>query len=112
MEQNQKILFIYPLPPLLTSLRFIPFTTEDINGCTTEAAKGANNSEMYQPSCFFISCSTVSVIPSINTFKSSNDFMNLIISFISSLEIIKSKSFSYSDSCFCSYFSFKFINRI
>ena len=36
------------------------------------------------PSSFFISCFTVSVIPSINTFESFNDFMILIIPFISS----------------------------
>ena len=36
-----------------------------------------------------ISCITVSVTPSINTPKSSNDFIILIISFISSLEINK-----------------------
>ena len=36
---------------------------------------------------FFISCFTVSVTPSINTPKSSSDFMILIISFISSFEI-------------------------
>ena len=42
---------------------------------------------------FFISCFTVSVIPSINTFESSNDFMILIISFISSFEISKVNPF-------------------
>ena len=38
---------------------------------------------------FFISCFTVSVIPSSNTFESSNDFMILITSFISSFKINK-----------------------
>ena len=38
---------------------------------------------------FFISCFTVSVIPSNNTFESSRDLMILIISFISSFEMNK-----------------------
>ena len=38
---------------------------------------------------FFFSCFTVSVIPSINTFESSINFMILIISFISSFELNK-----------------------
>ena len=42
---------------------------------------------------FFISCFTVSVIPSVNTFDSSNDFMVLVISFISSFEINKVNPF-------------------
>ena len=41
------------------------------------------------PSCFLVSYFTVSVIPSINTPQSSNDFIILIRSFISSFEIIK-----------------------
>ena len=42
---------------------------------------------------FFISCFTVSVTQSINTPKSSNDFLMLIISFISSFKINKVKLF-------------------
>ena len=42
---------------------------------------------------FFISCFTVSVTPSINTSKSSNDFIILIISFISLFEINKVNPF-------------------
>ena len=38
---------------------------------------------------FFILCFTVSVTPSINTPESFNDFMTLIISFISSFDINK-----------------------
>ena len=45
-------------------------------------------------SCFFISCFTVSITPSINTRESSNDFMILIISFISSFEISKNPFFA------------------
>ena len=41
----------------------------------------------------FISFFTVSVLPSINTPESSNDFMILIISFISSFEINKVNTF-------------------
>ena len=43
---------------------------------------------------FFILCLTVSVTPSINTPESSNDFIILIISFISSFEINKVTPFS------------------
>ena len=42
---------------------------------------------------FFISCFTISVTPSINTPKSSNDFIILIISFISSLKTNKVNPF-------------------
>ena len=42
---------------------------------------------------FFISCFAVSVTPSINTPKSSNDFMILLILFISSFEINKVNPF-------------------
>ena len=42
---------------------------------------------------FFISLFTVSVIPSINTFEYPNDFMILIISFISSFKIDKVNPF-------------------
>ena len=41
MEQNLKCLSICPLPALLTPLPLIPFTIEEITGCTNEAAKGA-----------------------------------------------------------------------
>ena len=66
-------------------------STEEITDCTIEVAKGANKAPRKQSSCccFFIIISgfTVSVTPSINTPKSYNDFMILIISFISSFEI-------------------------
>ena len=74
---------MYPFPALLTPLPLIPFTTEEITGCTNEAAKGAKEAGRNSPSYFFISCFTVSVIPSINTFESSNGFMIFLISFIS-----------------------------
>ena len=36
------MLFIYPLPALLTPLPHTPYTTEEITGFTNEAAKGVN----------------------------------------------------------------------
>ena len=54
MEQDEKSLSIYPLPALLTPLPLIPFTTEEITGCTNEAAKGANKAPRNLPFCFFI----------------------------------------------------------
>ena len=67
MERNLKFLSVYPLPALLTPLPRIPFATEEITGCTIYAVKGANEVARNPPSCFFISCFTVSVTPSINT---------------------------------------------
>ena len=61
MKQIWKILFIYPLPALLTQLPVIPFTKEEITGCTNEAAKGDNKAPKNPPSCFFISSCTVSI---------------------------------------------------
>ena len=34
---------MYPLPALLTPLQLLPFTTEEITGCSNVASKGANN---------------------------------------------------------------------
>ena len=70
----------------------IPFSTEEITGCTNEATNGGNEVPRDLPSCFFISCFTVSVTQSINTPESFNDFM-ILISFISSFEIKKVNSF-------------------
>ena len=78
---------------LLTPLPLIPFTIDEISGCTNEAAKSATKAPRNPPSCFFISSFTVSVTPSINTPESSNDFTILIISFISSFEINKANPF-------------------
>ena len=55
-------------------------------------AKGANNAPSNSLFCFFISCFTVSVNPSINTPKYFNDLM-ILISFISPFEINKVNSF-------------------
>ena len=57
---------MYPLLALLTPLPLIPFTTEEITNCNNEVAKDANKVPRNPPSCFFISCFTVSVIPSIH----------------------------------------------
>ena len=86
-------LSIYPLPPLLTPLSPIPLTTEEITGYTNEATKGANKAGRVFL-VFLITCSAVSVTPSINIFESSNDFMILIISFISPFKINKVNPFS------------------
>ena len=50
--------------------------------------------QLNQPSCFFISCFTVSATPSINTLESFNDFMILIILFTSSFEANKVNPFT------------------
>ena len=59
MEQNYK--FVCPFPAPLSTLPFIPFTTEEITGCTNEATKSANKAKKNSPSCSFISCFAVSV---------------------------------------------------
>ena len=51
MEGNY-ILSTYPHPAPLTPLPLIPFTTEEITGCTNEAAKGANKAPRDLSSCF------------------------------------------------------------
>ena len=68
LQQNKKILSTYSLPALLTPLPVIPFTTEEITGCTNEVTKGVNKAGRNPPSCFLISYFTVSVIPSTNIF--------------------------------------------
>ena len=100
MERNEKLLFVYLLPALLTPLPLMPFTNEEITCFTIEAAKSANKAPRNPPSCFFISCFTVSVIPSINTPESFHDFMILIIAFISSYEINKVNPFPALPSLF------------
>ena len=77
VELNFLSIYLYPL---------IPFTTEEITGCTKEAARYSNKNQRNLRSCFFISCFTVSLTLSTNSLKSSNDFMILIISFISSFK--------------------------
>ena len=64
-----------------------------MTGCADEAPKGANKAPANPPSYFSISCFTASVTPSISTPESSNDFMILIILFISLFEINKVNPF-------------------
>ena len=52
MELKWKVLCVHPLPALLNPLRLIPFTTEEIIGCTNEAAKGTKKAPRNPPSCF------------------------------------------------------------
>ena len=80
---------MYPLPALLTPLLLIPFIIEEMTGCTNKAAKDANKTPRNPSSCVFISCFTVSVTSLVNIPDSSNDFIILIISVISSFGINK-----------------------
>ena len=83
-------LYIYiPLPVLIIPLPIIPFATEKITSCATEAAKGANKNS--KKSCFLFSISffTITVTPFINTPECSNHFIILIISLISPFKINK-----------------------
>ena len=66
----------------------IPFTAEEMAGCTTEATKGATKEKRDPPSFFFFFYFMFYclVTPSTNTSESSSSFTSLIISSISSLE--------------------------
>ena len=97
---------MYPLPALLTHPPFIPFNIEENTGGTNEVAKGTNKAPRNPPFC--ISCFTVSLTPSINTHESSNYFMILIISYISSFKINKVNPFPALTARFPFIF-FKFI---
>ena len=55
-----------PFPVLLTPLSVIHFTSEDIKGCNNAGAIDAIIAPRNPLSCFFISCFTVSVAPSID----------------------------------------------
>ena len=65
MERKSKFFSMYPFPALLTPFPLIPSNTEEITGCNNEVAKGANTVGGNPSSCYFISCFTFSVIPSI-----------------------------------------------
>ena len=69
------------------------FTSKEITDCINEATKGANKAPRNPPSYFFISFFTISVTPSINTPESFNDFMILIILFISAFKINEVNAF-------------------
>ena len=51
---TKNFLSIYPLPAFLTPLPPIRFATEEITGCTIDAAKGANKATMNPLAYFFI----------------------------------------------------------
>ena len=53
--------FIYPLSAFLPPLPLIPFTTEEITGCTIEANNDDNKALINLLSCAFLSCFTVSL---------------------------------------------------
>ena len=54
VEWNENLSSIYPLAALLAPLPLIPFSADEITGCTNELAKGANKSPRYLLYCFFI----------------------------------------------------------
>ena len=56
-----------PLPDLMTPFPKKPPINEEVTVAVNEAATGANKVARNPASCFFISCFTVSVTPSINT---------------------------------------------
>ena len=72
-------MFIYPPPAFRTPFPLMSFPTEEITGCTNEAAKGANKASRNQLSCCFILSFPVSVTSAINTCESSNDFITFLI---------------------------------
>ena len=92
-SRTKTVLSIYPLTVFLTPLPPTRFSTEKIIGCTFEVAKGANKATRNPHFCFYISCFTALLTPSMNKPESSNDFMILIISFISSFEANKVNTF-------------------
>ena len=92
MEWNYSFLFMDPLPDLLTSFSLSTLSTEEITGCSIEATKVAYKAPRNLRFCFFVACFTVSVPPSLNTPKSSNDFMILTLLFISSFKKKKKKN--------------------
>ena len=61
------IYIIIAFPALVTPFPEIPFTNEEAIGCVNEASIGDKKGRRNPLSCFFISCFTVSVSPSINT---------------------------------------------
>ena len=75
-------LSIYPLPAFLTPIPLIPFTKEEITSFTKEANKVANKAPRSPSCCFLFHVFLFQLTPSVNTPKSFNNFMILIISFI------------------------------
>ena len=52
MERKNDFLSTYSRPDLLTPVPLIPFTTEEVTGCTNEMDKGVNKAPRNPPSCF------------------------------------------------------------
>ena len=98
---NKRILPSCPFPALVTPFLDKVFTNEEATDCINkevigainEAAMGAIMAPRNSPSCFFISCFPVPVVPSINRPEYFSDFTILITSFISSLKMNKVNPF-------------------
>ena len=98
---NKRIPLCCPFPVLLTHFSVIAFINEETTGCVNKEAVGGINEANINviialrnlPSCFFISCFTVSVAPSVNKPDFSSSYKILIISSISSFEINKVNPF-------------------
>ena len=85
-EQNVTFSFIYPLPAPLTPLPAIPFVLTKLKTVPLKHLKKLTKHQEILLLIFFISCFTVSVTPSINTYEFSSDFIISTISFISSFK--------------------------
>ena len=101
MEMNQNFLSIFLAPALLTPLPLIPLAMKDITCCNKEVAKGANKAPRNAPSCCCFFFFTVPVTPSVNTTESSNKFIILIVSVLSSLQTNKVNPFLLWQLLFC-----------
>ena len=109
-EQNVTFSFICPLPAPLTPLPAIPFVLTKLKAVPLKHLKKLTKHQEILLLIFFISCFTVSVTPSINTYEFSSDFIISTISFISSFKRNKVKFSCSSYRSFCTYYcSFKFI---
>ena len=96
---NGRNLPSYPILALMAPFPDIAFMNKDATGCINQEAIGAINEAAIiapknPPSCFFISCFTVSVVPAIKRPGFSSDFTILMISSTSSFEMNKVNPFS------------------
>ena len=91
MQRNQKFLFVYPLPVLLTPLPLMLLLLKKSLVALLKQLKVLTRLQEFASLLFFgfFSCFTVSVTPSINASEFSIDFIILIISFIFLFEINK-----------------------
>ena len=51
-NETKNFFSMYPFPAFLTPFPPIPFTTEEITGCTNDAAKGASKAGRNPTYCF------------------------------------------------------------